>query len=184
MANEINRLIEMLYEKVEDARPVTLQPGMCKLDRDEILDLLDELKAQIPGEIKRAQELLSAREKFIDDAKREAERIVRDAEADAKKRVAESVINRAAREESGKLLAQAEDNSMRLYRMASEYAEDVLARAEEAMQTALDTVKDNRNRFRAVSAAKLQDQRDRLAAQNAAEQRTPPPAEEPQEEEA
>ena len=48
MANEVDRLIDMLYEKIEEARPVALQTGMCKVDRDEVLDLLDELKAQFP----------------------------------------------------------------------------------------------------------------------------------------
>ena len=165
MANEINRLIEMLYEKVEDARSVTLQPGMCKLERDEMLDLLDELKAQIPGEIKRAQELLSAREKFIDDAKREAERIVREAEQEAKKKIASSEVSQQAREEAKRLLTQAEDNSRQLFQMASAYAEDVMSRTEEFMQSGLDSVKENHRRFREASVAKMQEQRDRLLAQ-------------------
>ena len=165
MANEINRLIEMLYEKVEDARSVTLQPGMCKLERDEMLDLLDELKAQIPGEIKRAQELLSAREKFIDDAKREAERIVREAEQEAKKKIASSEVSQQAREEAKRLLSQAEDNSRQLFQMASAYAEDVMSRTEEFMQSGLDSVKENHRRFREASVAKMQEQRDRLLAQ-------------------
>ena len=165
MANEINRLIEMLYEKVEDARSVTLQPGLCKLERDEMLDLLDELKAQIPGEIKRAQELLSAREKFIDDAKREAERIVREAEQEAKKKIANSEVSQAARDQARKILSQAEDNSRQLFQMASAYAEDVMSRTEEFMQSGLDSVKENHRRFREASVAKMQEQRDRLLAQ-------------------
>ena len=165
MANEINRLIEMLYEKVEDARSVTLQPGLCKLERDEMLDLLDELKAQIPGDIKRAQELLSAREKFIDDAKREAERIVREAEQEAKKKIANSEVSQAARDQARKILSQAEDNSRQLFQMASAYAEDVMSRTEEFMQSGLDSVKENHRRFREASVAKMQEQRDRLLAQ-------------------
>ena len=166
MANEINRLIEMLYEKVEDARSVALQPGMCKLERDELLDLLDELKAQIPGEIKRAQELLSAREKFIDDAKREAERIVREAEQEAKKKIANSEVSQAAREEARRILSQAEDNSRQLFQMASSYAEDIMTRTEEFMQSGLDNVKEGHRRFREASVAKMQEQRDRLLAQS------------------
>ena len=165
MANEINRLIEMLYEKVEDARSVTLQPGLCKLERDEMLDLLDELKAQIPGEIKRAQELLSAREKFIDDAKREAERIVRDAETEAKKKISNSEVSQTAREEARKILEQAEDNSRQLLQVATEYAEDVMNRTVEFMQTGLDNVTEAHKRFRQASMAKMQETRDRLLSQ-------------------
>ena len=68
MANDVNRLIDMLYERIEDAKSPALKPNMSMVDRDEVLDLLDELRAQLPVEIKRAQELLAAREKFVDDA--------------------------------------------------------------------------------------------------------------------
>ena len=40
--NDVNRLIDLLYERVEDAKSPTLKPTMCQLERDEILDLLDE----------------------------------------------------------------------------------------------------------------------------------------------
>ena len=66
--NDVNRLIDMLYERVEEAKSPALKPNLSMVDRDEILDLLDELRAQVPVEIKRAQELLAAREKFVEDA--------------------------------------------------------------------------------------------------------------------
>ena len=64
MASDINRLIDMLFERIEDAKSPALKPNMSLVDRDEVLDLLEELRAQLPVEIKRAQELLAAREKF------------------------------------------------------------------------------------------------------------------------
>ena len=90
MANDVNRLIDMIYERIEDAKSPALKPSMSMVDRDELLDLLDELRAQLPVEIKRAQELLSARDKFVDDAKRDVERMMRQAELDAKAKVSDS----------------------------------------------------------------------------------------------
>ena len=75
MANDVNRLIDMLYERIEDAKSPALKPNMSMVDRDEMLDILDELRSALPAELKRAQELLAAREKFVDDAKRDVERI-------------------------------------------------------------------------------------------------------------
>ena len=46
---------------------------------DEILDLLDELRSALPMEVKKAQELLAAREKYVEDAKREVDRMRRQA---------------------------------------------------------------------------------------------------------
>ena len=83
MANDVNRLIDMLYERIEDAKSPALKPNMSMVDRDELLDLLDELRAQLPVELRRAKELLAAREKFVEDAKRDVDRMMRQAELEA-----------------------------------------------------------------------------------------------------
>ena len=135
---------------------------MSIVDRDEMLDLLDELRAALPVEIKRAQELLAAREKFVDDAKRDVDRMMRQAELEAKTKVSDSEVLYAAKEKARQIVARAEERSRQLYQVANEYAEDALARTEEAVQAALDEVKQSRVQFRSASVAKMQEQRDKL----------------------
>ena len=159
---DVNSLIDMLYEKIEDARSPALKPNMSMVDRDEMLELLDELRSQLPVEIKRAQELLAAREKFVEDAKRDVDRMMRQAELEAKSKVSESEVLSAAREKSRAMIAHAEERCRRMYQVTNEYTEDALARAEEAMQMALDEVKQSRVNFRSASAAKMQEQRGKL----------------------
>lgn len=161
-SNDVNRLIDMLYEQIEDAKSPALKPNMSIVDRDELLDLLDELRAQIPIEIKRAQELLSARDKFVEDAKRDVDRMMRQAELEAKAKVSDSEVLTAARQKAQGIITNAEERSRKLYQVANEYAEDALTRTEEAIQMALDEVKQSRVRFRSVSANKMQEQRKKL----------------------
>ena len=163
MAKDINLLIDMLYERIEDAKSPALKPNMSMVDRDELLDLLDELRAQLPAEIKRAQELLAAKEKYVEEAKRDVDRMMRQAELDAKAKVSDSEVLYAAKERARSIIARAEERSRQLYQVANEYAEDALARTEEAVQAALDEVKQSRVRFRSASAAAMQEQRDKLA---------------------
>ena len=162
MANDINRLIDMMYERIEDAKSPALKPNLSMVDRDEMLDLLDELRAAVPAEVTRAQELLAARDKFIEDTKREADRVMRQAELEAKAKISESEVMYAATEKARQIVARAEERSRQLYRVANEYAEDALARTEEAVQAALDEVKQSRVRFRSASKEKMQEQRDKL----------------------
>ena len=82
---------------------------MSMVDRDEMLDLLDELRAQLPVEIKRAQELLTARDKFVEDAKRDVDRMMRQAELDAKTKVSDSEVLYAAKEKARQMIARAEE---------------------------------------------------------------------------
>ena len=164
MANEqdVTRLIDMLYEKVEDAKAPALKPNMSMVDRDEILDLLDELRAQLPVELRRAKELLSAREKFVEDAKRDVDRMMRQAELEAKSKVSESEVLTAARAKGHDIVTRAEERSREMYRVANDYSEDVLRRTEEAVQMALDEVKQTRVRFRAASNEQMQRRREEL----------------------
>ena len=162
MANDINRLIDMMYEQINEAKSPALKPDLCMVNRDDLLDLLEDMRAQLPVEIKRAQELLAAREKFVEDAKRDVERMMRQAELEAKSKVSDSEVLYAAKEKARQIVAQAEERSRRLYQVANEYAEDALARTEEAVQAALDEVKQSRTRFRSASAAKMQEQREKL----------------------
>ena len=162
MANDVNRLIDMLYERIEDAKSPALKPNMSMVDRDELLDLLDELRAQLPVEIKRAQELLSARDKFVEDAKRDVDRMMRQAELDARTIVSESETLQLARQKSSEIIRRAEDRSKELYHVANTYTEDALRRTEEAIQAALTEVQESRARFRAASKEQMQAQRQQL----------------------
>ena len=168
--NDVTRLIDMLYERVEDAKAPALKPTMCQLERDEILDLLDELKAQLPVEIKRAKELLAARDKFVEETKRDAERIVRQAELEAKAKVDESEVLAAAKEKANGMIARAEERCRQMYQITNEYTEDALARTEDAIRMALDELQQSRMNFRAASAAKMHDAREKMNAEPAGEQ--------------
>ena len=83
-------------------------------------------------------------------------------ELEAKTKVSESEILYAAKERARQIISQAEERARRLYQVANEYADDALTRTEEAVQAALSEVKESRARFRAISAARLQEQRDKL----------------------
>ena len=163
----INQIVGYILS--EDPTYITNHNGartlICKVDRDELLDLLDELRNQLPVELKRAQELLAAREKFVDEAKRDVERMMRQADLEAKSKVSDSEVLYAAKEKARKIIADAEDRSRQLCQVANEYAEDALARTEEAVQAALTEVKQSRSAFRAASTAKLQEQREKLEAE-------------------
>ena len=166
MAEEnVQKLLDMLYEMIDEAKNAPLSNDKCVLNRDEALDLLDEIRAQMPVELKRAQELVRARDEYVEAAKRDVERMMQKAEFEAKSKVSESEVLYAAKEKARKIIADAEDRSRQLCQVANEYAEDALARTEEAVQAALTEVKQSRSAFRAASAAKLQEQREKLEAE-------------------
>ena len=165
MANDVQYLIDMLYEMIDGADTVPWSRGKCMLVRDDALELLDELKGQLPAELDKAQKLLRRKDEFIEKAKKEAEQIRRQAEMDARATVDESEVLRIARDKGQQIIRQARDRANGMISVANEYTDDALGRTEEAIQMALQEIRDSRARFRAVSNEKLQTQRARLEEQ-------------------
>ena len=157
---DVQRLLDMLYSMIDDAKSAAFSSEKCIINRDEALDLLDEIRGKLPLEMKKAQELIRARDEFVANAKKEVERMLRQAELDAKTIVSESETLQQARQKASEIIRRAEDRSKELYHVANTYTEDALRRTEEAIQAALDEVKDSRIRFRAASAEKMQAQQE------------------------
>ena len=162
MANDVQYLIDMLYEMIDGAKGVLMSQDKCIIVREDALDLLDELRGQLPLELKKAQELIRARDEFVENAKKEAEKVRRQADIDAKTIVGESEITRAARDKAQEILKRADDRSRALLSVTNEYTDDALRRTEEAIEQALQEIRDSRARFRAISNEKLQAQRAKL----------------------
>ena len=166
MANDVQYLIDMLYEMIDGAKGVLMSPDKCIIVREEALDLLDELKGQLPLELKKAQDLIRARDEFVGNAKKEAQRIREQAELHAKTIVGESEITRAAREKAHDIMRRAEERSKNMVTVTNEYTDDALRRTEEAIQMALGEIHESRARFRAVSNEQLQAQMAKLDEQS------------------
>ena len=166
MANDIMYLLDMLAERIEDAKSVTFSSDKCIIVRDDVMELIDQIRGELPAELKKAQDLIRRRDEYVEEAKREAERIRRQAELDAKSIVGESEIARVARDKAREMVTQASDRSKTIINVANEYADDALLRTEEAIQKALDEVRESRARFRAVSREKIQEQQAKLSNQS------------------
>src|SRR4028119_2500314 len=71
-------LIDKLDDLVHNAKPVPLT-DQVRVDKEEIYDILDQMRATIPEEIKQARWIVKERQEMLAEAKREAERVVKEA---------------------------------------------------------------------------------------------------------
>lgn len=153
MASGVDELLDMLYGIVEEAKNMPLSNDKCVVDRSQVLDLLDDIRAQFPVELAEAQKLLAARAEYIASARREADLIRQQAEEKAKQLIAEDQILSVAKQKGNELLRQAEERSRELRKAANDYCEDIMRRTEEAMGEAYDEIKKSRIRFRSAAGA-------------------------------
>ena len=148
MESNVQELVEMLYSMISEAWGLPLGNEKCVIERDKVLDLLDEIKAQLPVEIAEARRLMDARTEFIANAKREADAIKKAAEDRARGLVDEQEVLRTAKAKSSSVLSDAETKSTELRRAANEYVDDAMKRTEEALNLALEEIRGSRARFR------------------------------------
>ena len=86
----LDELINSMYDMVQDAKGIPLANEKCIIERDHMLDLLDELRATLPGDLQAAQDIVAKRSEMLASGKREAEAIRRQAEEDARQMVSET----------------------------------------------------------------------------------------------
>ena len=153
MENEAMETSEMLYSMISEARRMPLAADKVIVERDAILGMLEELRDSLPMEISEAKRLLSAKDEFISNAKREAEQIRKTAEDKARALVEEEEIVKIAKLRSAEITSNTEQKCAELRKVANEYVDDTMRRTEEAIMTALEEVRKSRTSFRSAASA-------------------------------
>ena len=118
--------------------------------------MLDEIIAQLPGELKQSRTIVESRNELINQARREAEGIIRQAEEQARQMVTKEAIYAEAKKRSEELVGQTQNRINQLRKAGNEYMDNALRQTEETITQALNEVRDTRMKFRTVTEAQEQ----------------------------
>ncbi len=146
----IEDIISALYDMVQDARALPLGADKCILERDKVLDMLDEIIAQLPVELKQARTIVDSRNELIGQARREAEALIRQAQENAEQMVKEEAIYQEAKRQCQEMVLQTQVRMSELRKASNDYMDDALRRTEEAIAMSLEDVRDTRTKFKAL----------------------------------
>ncbi len=149
----IEQIISALYDMVQDARGLPLGADKCILERDKVLDMLDEIIAQLPVELKQARTIVDSRNELIGQARREAETMIRQAQDKAAELVAEENIYKEAKRQCQEMVLQAQTRMADLRKASNDYMDDALRRTEESIALSLEDVRTTREKFKALVEA-------------------------------
>ena len=148
--NGIEEIITTLYEMVQDAWSLPLGNEKCVVERDKVLDLLDEISNQLPGELKQAKTIVESRNEVITNAKREAENILKQAEQRAKQMISREEITRQAAQQADEMVKAAQQKIKELKQVTNDYVDDAMKRTEDAIAQSLCEIRVYRTMFRAL----------------------------------
>ena len=153
MNNNLEELITALYDMIQDAKSVPLSSEKCIIERDKALDMLDDLSALLPAELKQARTIVESRNELIGQARREAENLIRQAQEKAAELVCEETIYKEAKLQCQELIAQTQSRMADLRKASNDYMDDALRRTEESIAMSLEDVRNTRAKFAALVEA-------------------------------
>lgn len=144
-------IIGQLYDMVQDARSMPLAMDKCIMERDKVLDLLDEVMSLLPVELKQSRMIVESRNDLISQAKREKETIIRKAQEQAKQMVSREAICLEAKRVAEEIERKANERVAQIQKAGNSYMDESLRQTEEVIAQALEDIKRTREKFRAVT---------------------------------
>ena len=162
MNNNLEELINALYDMIQDAKSVPLSSDKCIIERDKALDMLDDLSAQLPSELKQARTIVASRDELIAQARGEAKNVIAAAQDEAAKLVEKEVIYqqtiqkcqemaRANMAECEERVRKTEETMAQIKAASFGYVDNSLRQTEETILKALGEVRDTRAKFQNIT---------------------------------
>lgn len=146
---KVDELLEELYDIVNKATGLPLSRGRVMVDGEEIKQILDEIREELPQEIRQAKAIVADRTQIISDAKREADTIVRVAEERAKALVNQNEIVRQAQQKANDLITQSQIKFREMRKASNDYIDDLMRRTDEGLASNLAELRKTRQSIKA-----------------------------------
>ena len=143
-----NELLDTIEDALEEGANVPLSGGKKIVDVDQIRDYLDEIRANLPGELRQAQQIVNDRAQIVETANAQAQAIVKKAEERARILVSEAEIVKAAQQRAGEITTAAQNEARTLRQTVTDYCDNMLKNTEETMVENAAQVKNVRANLR------------------------------------
>lgn len=150
----IDEILEMMDDLLDSSVTVPFSNKKRLVDADKFRECIDNIRYNLPTEIKRAKEMVADRSEILTDANAQAEDIIKKAEERAKKLVSESEIVKQAQEAANDLTTQAKAMDQSIRKAMTDKLDSTLGETEKALQKALNEVRAMQNAVKAAESAK------------------------------
>jgi len=158
---ELFSVLNELEELIESSTKVPMTKRIL-VDEDKLLDYLDRIRTALPEEIRQAKWVMQERDKFLAEAKREANRTMEEAKSEAGRTVEDaqkqlqrqadqSEVVRLAEFKAAEIQDQARDVATEIKQGARNYAEDILARLEINLAKVMEQVQAGRDELKSMN---------------------------------
>jgi len=125
--------LQQIEDMIKEAKSMPLSSSAL-LNREEILELVAQMREDLPEEIKQARWVVKDREELLTKARRDSQRIVEEAEQEQLRMASREEVVKRAEAEADRILAEAREEARRMRLEAEDYVDAKLAQFEIALQ--------------------------------------------------
>ena len=129
---EVMEIIEMMEETIDKA-PVVPLSGKILLDKEDILDYIQEMRLVFPDELKEAKWVKGERQRILTEAETKADEMIKNAEERMAQMVDENEITRQAYEKASEIEASARNEAAQMSAQLGQYVNDMLNELEKRL---------------------------------------------------
>lgn len=142
--------IEMLLDEIDELLDKSwgLPGGKSLVATEKLRVIIDDIRLNMPQEIKQSRSILADKEDIINTAKREAESIIKNAQEKAKAMVAQEEITRLAQARASEIIAESQAKSRDMRRAAQDFVDDLMKRTDEGLTANLAEIRKTRAALR------------------------------------
>lgn len=137
---DIFELLDALEELVDSSPKIPLS-SKALVNYEDVLDCIDQIRSVLPEEIRQARWVAKERDRIISEAKHDAERILLEARSRIDELAEETEVVKKAREMAEEIMEKARATSLEIRRGSEIYAEEILCKLEDNLNSVLDTIR-------------------------------------------
>ena len=144
----VEEILNMIDDMLEEAWSLPFSSGRCVVDAQKVRECVEDIRLNLPGEIKQAKMIVADRNDIIKQAEHQAEATLRKAEERARMLIAQEEIVKQAQEKAADIIAQAQVAAKEIRRASHEFSDSILRQTEENLAASLKNVRDTRRALR------------------------------------
>ncbi|MGW7452767.1 DivIVA domain-containing protein [Streptomyces sp. NPDC054787] len=143
---DVQKKLDEIVAAVGGARSMPMSAS-CVINRAELLAQLEEVRQALPGSLAQAQELIGGREQMVEEARREAERIIESAHNQRGSLISDTEIARRSQAEADRILEEARREAAEIRAEADDYVDSKLANFEVVLTKTIGSVDRGREKL-------------------------------------
>jgi hypothetical protein len=146
----IDEVLDTMDELLDKAAAVPFSVKKCIVDSEQMRDMINELRLNLPTEIKQARHITQDRVEIIRQANTEAEAIIKRAEDRAKSIASNDEIVRLAKIQANEILTGAQRGMKEAKSAVDTYIDAVLIKSEETLRLNLEDIRKKRSEMKTI----------------------------------